>query len=94
MRCQRCGGCLVEEFLGYASNEALLSAPPAFRCCNCGNVEDPVIHTNRCQARSQVSADDALNYIEDATTTVKRRKAHHNHKGDSHDRAWKNKLAG
>ena len=47
MRCRRCGGWLVEEDFCYSSVEGRESDPPGVRCCNCGNVEDATVRTNR-----------------------------------------------
>lgn len=64
--CKRCGGLMVMERLWSTAGEALGLGPPATRCLNCGNLEDPVIRQHRLDrppARRPVPAHDRISPI-------------------------------
>lgn len=47
MSCSRCNGCMVEDYLLDMEDSSGPMWLQAWRCMNCGNVFDSVLHNNR-----------------------------------------------
>ncbi len=47
MRCSRCEGCLIEDYLLDMEDSSGPMWLQAWRCMNCGNVVDSVLQHNR-----------------------------------------------
>ena len=47
MRCSRCQGCMIEDFLLDMEDSSGPMWLQAWRCMNCGNVSDSVLEHNR-----------------------------------------------
>ena len=47
MSCSRCNGCMVEDFLLDMEDSSGPMWLQAWRCMNCGNVEESVLQRNR-----------------------------------------------
>jgi len=52
MMCRRCGGLMVTEPIGDATQLRPFENHQESRCLNCGNIEDSVIQVNRLELRS------------------------------------------
>jgi hypothetical protein len=47
MRCSRCEGCMIEDFLLDMEDSSGPMWLQAWRCMNCGNLSDSVLEHNR-----------------------------------------------
>ena len=47
MSCSRCNGCMVEDYMLDMEDSSGPMWQRAWRCMNCGNVFDSVLHHNR-----------------------------------------------